>query len=568
MSQKQAKLDRQVLENPGAMQQWLNALPLANIGATTRLLFDAVLLIGKLDIAAQERFAQLEALRPRVRYVLTHLNKYYTAATYPLPKKSQKVIDINNTLLLEMAKGYTRIIGDRSAAEMGRDAIATTLYRACHFLGEYLLRTVQIYSDYRSGVWKALHQLYQRAEVYKMTEQRIVDEERGAGPGTIGRVYKQILLLFTLQPRGLGHGEAQKLYDLSQEWSELAVLQSELPATEAICYVVDLARDAPPDPDFPEDLERAKRLRYLDLTDLSFQLSQRRVPGSAISGVTDADHLTARALTRWQQRPSRRHERKQTSHNVNVAIGLHRIKRLLQQSNGQMEPPQAGDESLRLLDPREEILASGSELGHHNLAPEYQFWDLVAQGRSTAPRPAPAPAPSGVESDVCSRWRVINVSSGGCALQWESSESVSVLVGEILTLSAEGESSTWQLAVIRWLEIDGNHQLTIGVEFLATQVEAMSFERALSDGAWDYDGLFLRAQPPYQQNRLVVPAYMLKSGDRIRMTVTSAVFDVELGTLLDHTDFFSIFEFQELTQESQENLTDLSAEDDSFWNSL
>ena len=70
-----------------------------------------------------------------------------------------------------------------------------------------------------------------------------------------------------------------------------------------------------------------------------------------------------------------------------------------------------------------------------------------------------------------SRWQILNVGAGGYALRKFSSSAASARVGDIVAMK-NSKSATWELAVLRWANINEMNQLEVGVELISPSVVA------------------------------------------------------------------------------------------------
>ena len=93
-----------------SVEQWVETLPVGNVGETARLVYGALHDVNRLDISWKERQRFLEQLRAPISYVQESLVKRYTGMSFPLPPKTQRIAALAQTLYLEMALGYKTAI--------------------------------------------------------------------------------------------------------------------------------------------------------------------------------------------------------------------------------------------------------------------------------------------------------------------------------------------------------------------------------------------------------------------------------------------------------------------------
>jgi hypothetical protein len=74
---------------PKQVEDWINGLPLANLGETARQVYNALIEINALNIASEDRQRVLEQLRPTTHYIVDALKKHYVGHAFPLAAKSR-----------------------------------------------------------------------------------------------------------------------------------------------------------------------------------------------------------------------------------------------------------------------------------------------------------------------------------------------------------------------------------------------------------------------------------------------------------------------------------------------
>ena len=70
-----------------------------------------------------------------------------------------------------------------------------------------------------------------------------------------------------------------------------------------------------------------------------------------------------------------------------------------------------------------------------------------------------------------SRWQILNVSAGGYALRKFSSSAASAKVGDVVAMK-NSKNASWELAVLRWANINDMNQLDVGVELISPSASA------------------------------------------------------------------------------------------------
>lgn len=119
--------------SPKAFRDWVNQLPMANIGEASRQLYHAIIELNHLFIAPQQRLQLLELIRPKIHFVCSELSRHYLGLAVALPEKQRKVANLSQALQLHAASGYKLCVHeflDNGGLDKNRKAVATAIHRA------------------------------------------------------------------------------------------------------------------------------------------------------------------------------------------------------------------------------------------------------------------------------------------------------------------------------------------------------------------------------------------------------------------------------------------------------
>ncbi len=181
------KLPRQDLTEPSlfdatdvAVATWAEQLPKANLGETSRLLFQALQELNRVRLHPTLRLDMLEELRPVLYFVAAGLTKHYLNQPIVMPEKAQKVAELSHSLRDQLTTGY--ILAALHADGMARSEqgvnqlLSKSLHRAITELGDLLLLHTQLYRDPPAGTWLKLHQMMLLAQQNMLDQQPIEDD--------------------------------------------------------------------------------------------------------------------------------------------------------------------------------------------------------------------------------------------------------------------------------------------------------------------------------------------------------------------------------------------------------
>lgn len=528
------------LKSPHATQKWVDNLPVANPSEVTRMVFEALQASNRLENTPKNRIGVLEVLYPKICESLEHLSKNYSNIVFPLSNKMQKIVENSEGILIEAARGYQQILHDFDTKKsLDKKTTALGIYRALEYLSIYFLRTVQIYAEIKTGIWKSFHALYLAAAQNSLDKIKIkaTNVEQA---DTIEEIYKQIILLFLLTPYGLGSGQVNQLYQISLDWLRYTKLMDHIENTKERHLIFNLLVDDPPQMSAEEF--HAEKMRCLVIEDLINKLEEERFQQEGSQTIKDpskeeADQLNrleliTRAISHLTLAIKRRNPREKLQDVYAKAIvGLDNIY------NGLIYITQQEKDGKKVIEEKESPAQGLDEhlffekdfLIHDTKASPHQ--DYLAHVRT---------------EPIYRRWEVTNKSVSGCGLRWGNSEVTDIRVGKLMALQIEKEDTSWRLGVVRRMQFY-KKRLEVGVEFLGSDITLINIYQI---GQSIYkNGLYLPADHTLKQpERLILPTYIYKTNDKIGIKFSNKEEHVELSRILGYTSFFTIFRFKTLTR--------------------
>ena len=85
---------------PKAFKDWVNQLPMANIGEASRQLYHAIIELNQLFVPHAQRLQFLELIRPKIHFVCEELSRHYLGLSIALPEKQRKIANLSQALQL------------------------------------------------------------------------------------------------------------------------------------------------------------------------------------------------------------------------------------------------------------------------------------------------------------------------------------------------------------------------------------------------------------------------------------------------------------------------------------
>ncbi|MGH8704797.1 MAG: hypothetical protein ACREUO_05165 [Burkholderiales bacterium] len=253
---------------------WLEHVPLANAGTAQRQLLLQVEEFNRYATKAISRLATLEALREPVNFVQIEQARRFTNRALPMAEAESAVFDDTIELWEQMRLGYVRCVESAAAAESGMGAQAgLACQRALAYSGLRMFHHYRAYRQVPKRDWRALHEVYAKAEELKIAEEAVKDYLNRDVHETSPRIaYMRAVLMGMANPNELGQRQLTFVAFLLERWADKVEASGEAPDEGDVPpLVVDLASDACPERGGAE----AARARYLDARRLAKSLRNR-----------------------------------------------------------------------------------------------------------------------------------------------------------------------------------------------------------------------------------------------------------------------------------------------------
>jgi len=594
--------------HPRKVKKWLTELKRANMGDFTRKLYNGIVTLNRQFMPPKYRLENMETLREPSRHVFNQLHKHFVNRTLPLPEKSQKIVQLNQALLHEMATGYKILIFEASnnLAKIDNKTILIACERALHYYSELLLRSSQIYSELPKGTWWDIHRIYSYAEQKKLHQKDIKDTELSVKSTTPEDYYKQILLFSLARPNALRQSDAERLYKSINEWAKFAVISNTLSTNKLNRYFVSrLDSDLPPNCVSEEDLKTLKQARTIEtdkLVEHLQKLDDNNIDLSSVVSIGDSvSQETIRTLiTSWSLCAKRRFSRAQRHDDIRVTIGLNPVFSALNIEVTLPKPKLKKPAKIFALESISENEKANKDIfsqqdstffiTHPEMKNEPErsadAWDMVAKGRALTESYAQVLQEQDNALGVLHKetpdahWKATNISAGGYCLRWNSDMPSRALVGELIGICEKEPDQTfqWRIGVIRWMQYSRNAGLEIGVQILSPKVISCTVQRIERKHEEPFNCLMLPGIKPIQQpSTLLLPAHAFRRGNTLKMHVYERDMEIKLGTVREHTGSFTQFQFSQINEpNTPEDNSDggnktVSSDPDNFdsiWSSL
>lgn len=517
-------VNAEVETRPKQVQEWLDALPMANSLDAARKLADAIVASRGAKLSEDARLKLLDQYRRTVRVLLPSLEQEYAGKPLPLAEKSKQAGMLARDLLTELAHGYKMVVLELSQRKIvfGANKLPpTAVQRAIECLGAILEVCYETYAPTPAGIWLELHQLYWYAVRQKLHEETFPD---GADTSCVNTSYKRVLLTALADPYRLQQGQLAVLKIYLNSNAAQAVLQ---PLGEADSphglFVVRLDDDKPPKAlaqhtgvtDGRTDIllntiPFVRQLHaQLQAVESGQTPSQAGLPEAA--GGAAYRELLKRLVKQWGLGPKRVFNRVSADTTTFICAGIRSLHHAL-----------AGD-----ADP---LLA----------APEPDQEEMQITVQMTTPSDA-----TGQHTTFnCSNWQVVNESAGGVALSKDPESMAKVRVGDLIGLGAGG-GYPWGVAVVRWIQADTPGKIDLGAQFLSPRAEPVAIRPTIAaeDAPFQPALLLPEVAALKQPDRIVASRGTFEPQRELEVRCQGASRLVRGTKLLEQTDSFEVFLF-------------------------
>ncbi len=496
-----------LFRDPSRLAAWLGELPGRTTGERAVRLLDWLTLAAGAHLEPRCRLNGLGVIEPYVLPVIDGLRRATQTAAVPLPPEKLRVLELALALSQQLALHYcivARQLADLQAQadHQARKMLATALGRGMHFTAQALADRYAHYQPIPAGLWLQANQIYDFSETIGVMPPPEARETE------VAFHYKRIVAVALACPARLMPGDAETAHALTADWTDVIHIAQPGTRQPGGRCLVDLAADAPPrrlraDADQPA----AREPRIVEIDGLLDRL--RETLRESLLSATRGGHRTLdmavrsrrdrllRLLQAWESRPERRHAREPAQGRTSVVFGLARIH--------------------ALVDPDPQPARLAPHKSAEALADEADPWRCRHEPLSDNP-----------DAHTFER---VNVSDGGLALRLrpgarlrlsgeDGSEPLPCCkVGDLVAWRTEDDTTGgWQLASVRWLQLDADGNITLGIMKLGALFEAIRARPVggpASSGA-EVPVLVLRHSPQEPAGQILAP---------------SAVFDV--GTILE-----------------------------------
>lgn len=580
-----------VNHQPRKLKEWVDALPMMNVGETSRLVFQTLQELTRLQADAAERLELLELLRPTVHAVCNALSKHYLNQSVMLPERATKVATLAQAMQSHLATGYKLVVlalldklGRKRDPETVR-LTTTATHRAITELTGNLLRSTQLYLSTPPNLWLELHTLYLLSAEQQLTLPVSDNLGRYTEKSTVEESYIRALLLATCKPNKLRQSEIAQICQLSELWAPLIRLREFSGSGEL--FVFDLSRDAPPTYRTQAKADASDHVRAIMPTALVehlnevFRQAQQGNP-KASGEAALSPGLLHHLVQAWSELSERSFSRTSHDGTLDISLGLTATHYFLAGKHD-FDTMMQGIQSKFMIQDADNPFLKAKPVGgpRPDERTGKDVWSMAFGNVETneqheyklAFQEKEQEGPDRYDTHQC---QIVNISPGGYCVEWAGDVPASVKAGEILGLREEGEGG-WSVGVIRWVKQLPGHGAQVGIEVLAPKAKPCGARVIKKTGeATEYMRTLLLPELKAigRPATLITPALTFRTGYKLVLKLDGEELKAHLTQQVSTTQSFSQFEFALMRRPSDTETTakaDSRPEDedfDSIWASL
>ena len=274
--------------NDKDLDAWVSHLPIANVGETSRLIFQTLRDFNRTVMPSRRRLQSVEHFRAPLSYISTNLSKHYLGSGFPLSDKAYRIAVLNRELHSGMATAYKAAIVDLLVENQGkpdRKLLVQAIHRAMSYLSRAILLSVLVYDPYPKRIWRELHVLHRLAARYGVESITVEDSsEAREKSSTVDEAYRRCLLFSLASPYKMRQKENILVYDTLLEWSHLATFHAYESAPEDTTIIIRQDTDLAPSHETVVADADTKYLLKLDASPLIVQLRDQFSESQEIAG--------------------------------------------------------------------------------------------------------------------------------------------------------------------------------------------------------------------------------------------------------------------------------------------
>ena len=534
------KTDAALLTSVSQAKNWVQDLPLTNMGEVTRVLYQSLVALNQHPLPPAVRIEITEVLLPYVNIALENLDRHFSTRSFPLPERSQKVFDLKQALQLELSGSYQLAALDMlTRGGDSKKRLTVAIGRAIRYMGRTLINSYGVYVKCKPNIWHDVHHLYLLACENKIEDKTIPKSADGKSEQlTIESYYKLFNLVALGVPNSLRQGEIDRL-----EKFFASVVNSVSILDDVDNIPADYAHIALLNSDEPAALMPASEVL--------------NSPTSRIFDISKIEDILRDFINMTANSSFGLHEDQPM---LNRGLANRLLTRLTSSSsrkNKRFERDEVAGVVMRLNDVYSVVAASGmtEESAEEKTSAEDDLYEKLSYGEGASSPWVDIDIETSMDdSDVeIQPWYIDNSSTKGYGFRQKIIEPSSARVGEVLALrDPADQSDNWQIAVIRWMDFYRDKGLCFGAELLSPLAVSISITAIINREApqrLPINGLLLpKIEAVRETPSLLLPGHMLLVEDILMIDISNREEKIQLIAIDECLGSFAYCEYVVLEQ--------------------
>jgi len=534
-----SRLSAQVnLRTPSKATKWVGQLPITDMGETTRQLYVGLVGLNKEPISPQARIDVTEILLPYVKMSLDNLGRHFQNRSFPLPERSQKIFELKQSMLMELAGSYQLAALDMiTKGSLSNKKILLSIGRAIKYMSLVLMNGYEVYVKHQKNIWHDIHHLYLLSCEHNIQHKEIPDNGDADGETlSIEDYYKLINLIALAGPNGTRQGEITRIRDFYKKFlKEIPILADSNRVKSKYAHITLLNSDEPAALMPVSEMVNSPTSRLFDLSKAINALDEF-VSESEESelGLNDklpmlSHSLAKRLVYALTTIRNRRFKRFPRDENATLVIRMNDVIEILRGTQvdsfvDQINEDVEDDNIYTELSASEEVESPWSEV-------EVDHFD---------------------EKDVAMHtWHVDNSSTAGYGLSQVSNASSTARVGEMVAIKdPKDNQELWQISVIRWMDSINKKGLCMGLEVLSQHgmtMVAESVENREMTQAFPVEGLYLpEIDGARDHANIIFPGFIFRVDDVVTINLSDRQEKIKITSIDDTLGSFAYCSFEKI----------------------
>lgn len=533
------------------MIKWVHALPIMNVGETTKQLYQTLQELTRVKMSEDTRFELLEILRPTVHNILHALAKHYLNQSVLLPDRANRVASLAQSLRNYLATAYKVVAYDCAEKLMTKLSIigigrrqqlqlaAQAFQRAISELNGLLLETQLLYLPAPANLWSDLHTLHHAATTHGVAQLAVADEHLAfAQEVTVHDAYLRTIILASSQTNKLRQTEIRQIFDASELWTSYLKLKPKFQVSDLL--LIDIEGDLPPT--YVSKAADVPQAHYVDASKFVQHLQTvQTTPNNQLHhGEQLNPSLLQHLIGSWSSPSERTFARRSYDGQLLVCLGLtashYHIANEVEFEYFLNLPPDFSEEEKNF------FLRNGGANDPHEIL-DFKISSVPSIAEEQQAKIARTKNQAGLYPPYAAM--IVNISPGGYCIRWDCEPPISLRTGEILAMREQTERS-WTIGIVRWVKQLPTLGAEAGIEIISGTVKPCGARVLKKTGErTEYMRTFLlpEVKSMGRPATLITPNVSFRTGYNVMLRQGNEEHKAQLTTETLTTQSFSQFTF-------------------------